>query len=87
MFSDEALQWQEAYFDTVLCLSLTKWIHLNWGDAGIKRLFHRIFAHLRPGGYLILEAQSFQSYSKRRKITVSIFNINIVTIIHCNFFL
>lgn len=64
------LEWQEAFFDTVLCLSLTKWIHLNWGDEGVKNLFRRIFAHLRPGGCLILEAQAYQSYSKKRKINV-----------------
>lgn len=70
--SDEMLQWQESYFDTVLCLSLTKWVHLNWGDEGVKRLFHRVYAHLRPGGCLILEAQSFKSYSKKKKITEEI---------------
>lgn len=71
--SDELLEWQEPFFDTVLCLSLTKWVHLNWGDVGVKRLFHRAYAHLRAGGFFLLEAQAFQTYSKRKKITEEIF--------------
>ncbi|XP_015921019.1 7SK snRNA methylphosphate capping enzyme [Parasteatoda tepidariorum] len=66
--SDAYLNYEESLFDTILCLSLTKWIHLNWGDAGIKRLFNRIFKQLNPGGYLILEAQTYQSYARRKKI-------------------
>lgn len=29
-------------YDTILCLSLTKWIQLNWGDNGIFTLFSNI---------------------------------------------
>lgn len=70
--SDNCLVSQTEEYDCILCLSLTKWIHLNWGDAGVKRLFKRIFLHLRPGGRLILEPQCWQSYHKKAKITVSI---------------
>jgi hypothetical protein len=35
-------------YDTILCLSLTKWIHLNWGDEGIKRLFTKVNESLYP---------------------------------------
>ncbi|XP_054716116.1 LOW QUALITY PROTEIN: 7SK snRNA methylphosphate capping enzyme-like [Uloborus diversus] len=65
---DEMVDWVGEHFDTVLCLSLTKWVHLNWGDAGIRRLFRRCHNHLRPGGHLLLEAQDFRSYAKRKRI-------------------
>lgn len=69
--SDVSAETQAAEFDVILALSLSKWIHLNWGDAGIKRFFKKVYHHLHPGGKFILEPQPFNSYSKKKRLTVS----------------
>ena len=69
--SDSALGNVTPEYDVILGLSLTKWIHLNWGDEGIKRFFRKVYLHLRPGGKFIVEPQPFASYTKKKKVTVS----------------
>jgi len=59
-------------FDTILCLSVTKWIHFNGGDAAICKLFGKINASLNPLGILILEAQPWSSYKKKSTLTPEI---------------
>lgn len=54
-------------YDVVLCLSVTKWVHLTGGDVALKRLFSRMHSCLRPGGVLILEPQLKRSYKIARK--------------------
>jgi hypothetical protein len=48
--------------------SVSKWIHLNGGDAGLKRFFDRVRGALVPGGTFVFEAQPRDSYVKARKL-------------------
>jgi len=55
-------------FDAVLLLSVTKWVHLNHGDAGMLRLFALIHdVLLRDGGHLVLEPQPVGNYKSAAK--------------------
>eukprot|EP00928_Gymnodinium_smaydae_P087874 TRINITY_DN72064_c0_g1_i1.p1 TRINITY_DN72064_c0_g1~~TRINITY_DN72064_c0_g1_i1.p1 ORF type:complete len:779 (-),score=111.99 TRINITY_DN72064_c0_g1_i1:43-2262(-) len=56
-------------YDVVMCLKLTKWIHLHSGDEGLKELFQKCYQMLRPGGVCVLQAQDWQSYQERKHLT------------------
>ncbi|KAL9224522.1 hypothetical protein vseg_000547 [Gypsophila vaccaria] len=56
-------------YDTIICLSVTKWVHLNWGDDGLISLFTKIWKLLNPGGIFVLEPQPWESYYKNRLTT------------------
>lgn len=55
--------------DTVLCLSVVKWIHLNWGDEGLLDFFIMTYRALRPGGAFILEPQPWSSYERNCRVS------------------
>ncbi|KAL2555210.1 putative RNA methyltransferase [Forsythia ovata] len=57
---------EDTYYHTILCLSVTKWIHLNWGDEGLITLFWKVWRLLQPGGVFILEPQPWSSYHNNR---------------------
>jgi 7SK snRNA methylphosphate capping enzyme len=56
-------------FDTILCLSTIKWVHLNWGDEGVKSLFQKVHAQLNHRGIFVFEPQPWKSYKKARSKT------------------
>lgn len=58
---------EENSCDAALCLSVTKWIQLNWGDAGLLKLFRNIFHALSPGGIFLVEPQPWRSYKQAFK--------------------
>eukprot|EP01116_Phalansterium_solitarium_P008051 TRINITY_DN2126_c0_g1_i2.p1 TRINITY_DN2126_c0_g1~~TRINITY_DN2126_c0_g1_i2.p1 ORF type:complete len:445 (-),score=134.32 TRINITY_DN2126_c0_g1_i2:146-1480(-) len=62
----------EQQYDTIMCLSTTKWIHLNWGDEGIKKLFQLVHDRLVPGGLFVLEPQEFKTYKKKNTLSQDI---------------
>ena len=68
---DALAERKEESFDTVMCMSLTKWVHLHGGDEAIVKLFEGIRRMLRPGGVLVLEAQGMDSYKKRNKKSIT----------------
>lgn len=55
-------------YDTIMCLSTVKWVHLNYGDIGVKLLFYNIYSELKDGGIFIFEPQNWKSYKKRRNL-------------------
>ncbi|KAJ0495765.1 putative RNA methyltransferase bin3, bin3-type S-adenosyl-L-methionine binding protein [Helianthus annuus] len=56
-------------YDTILCLSVSKWIHLNWGDEGLITLLSKVWRLLKPDGVSILEPQPWKSYISCRQVS------------------
>ncbi|KAJ3110294.1 hypothetical protein HDU96_006737 [Phlyctochytrium bullatum] len=55
-------------YDVILALSVTKWVHVIWGDEGLRTFFAKCYAALNSGGKLILEPQPMdKGYRRDRK--------------------
>uniref|UniRef100_A0AC35TWM9 RNA methyltransferase n=1 Tax=Rhabditophanes sp. KR3021 TaxID=114890 RepID=A0AC35TWM9_9BILA len=65
--TDTHLEGVEEEYNVIVAFSLTKWVHLNFGDDGLKRFFLRAFKHLLPGGKFLLESQAYSTYYKKAK--------------------
>lgn len=59
-------------YDIIMCLGVTKWVHLQSGDVGLVRLFNRAYQSLSPGGLFILEPQPWSSYNRSKRASVSV---------------
>jgi hypothetical protein len=57
-------------------MSVTKWIHLNWGDEGVMKLFRRVYELLEDDGIFIVEPQPWKSYKKKYAISAVCFHID-----------
>jgi 7SK snRNA methylphosphate capping enzyme len=47
-------------------MSVSMWIHLNFGDIGIIRLFDKIAKCLNIGGIFVFEPYEWSSYKKKK---------------------
>ncbi|XP_068569125.1 LOW QUALITY PROTEIN: 7SK snRNA methylphosphate capping enzyme [Cebidichthys violaceus] len=54
-------------YDVIVCLGVTKWVHLRSGDGGVVTLFRRAYQSLSPGGLFVLEPQPWSSYSHSKR--------------------
>lgn len=56
-------------FETITCLSTSKWIHLNGGDGAIKALFAQVHRMLTAGGAFVFEPQPWTSYRRKKHVS------------------
>lgn len=54
--------------DIILGFSITKWIHLNYGDDGISQFFSKVYRTLGTGGIFVLEPQLWETYGKAKRV-------------------
>ena len=53
-------------YDVISCFSVSKWMHLNHGDEGLRAVFFKVHSLLKAGGCFILEPQPWSSYRKNK---------------------
>jgi 7SK snRNA methylphosphate capping enzyme len=54
-------------FDTIICLDTIKWIHLKYGDIGVKVLFYNVYKQLKNNGLFLFDIAEFSKYKKDSK--------------------
>lgn len=59
-------------FDTIICLDTSKWIHLNYGDIGMKVFFANVYNQLHHNGLFIFEPHLYETYKKEVKLSKDI---------------
>ncbi|BGP22056.1 ribosomal L11 methyltransferase, PrmA [Rhodotorula toruloides] len=66
--------WLEAFVasgnrrvDVITLFSITKWLHLHHGDAGMTRLFQSLYRVLPVGGLVMIEPQEWDNYKRAVK--------------------
>ncbi|KAF5389695.1 hypothetical protein D9757_006056 [Collybiopsis confluens] len=59
-------------YDVIVAFSISKWIHANGGDEGLRAFFRRVYSVLSPGGTFILEPQEWETYKKVRRMNESL---------------
>ena len=62
-------------YDTILCLSTIKWIHLNYGDDGVLSFFDKVHDLLVLNGFFLFEPQPWTSYKRKSTINEHVSSI------------
>lgn len=68
----DTITWYTLILELMISFSVTKWIHLNWGDDGLLFLLLKCYSLLKKFGILILEFQNYSSYHKKKDYTEQI---------------
>ncbi|KAA3457815.1 putative RNA methyltransferase [Gossypium australe] len=60
-----------------LLLSVTKWIHLNWGDDGLITAFAKIWRLLRPNAYTVCTISHVNLHMIMNRVAFLYWNLNL----------
>jgi 7SK snRNA methylphosphate capping enzyme len=59
-------------FDIITCFNTAIYIHLNFGDLGLKSFFLKAYLQLTEGGYFLLEINEWKQYKKKRGLSAGL---------------
>lgn len=63
---DKKFEMTENKYDIIICFSVLKWIHLNYGDESLIRFFDTVYKMLQKKGYFIVEYHNEIKYKLRK---------------------